>query len=187
MNISYCNYNYADIDNKQRIQQTYIKSFPKEERFPFHILQACNYDYSAAKLEAILNYDQYIGMQFVVRYDEITYLMYFAIDEAYRNNGYGGHALQNLIIRNNNLLLCIEKPSNKRSIAYRRKNFYIRNGMHETGAFIEDTGVLYEVLSSEKGFKPDETCLRNRYAKMTTDPIIMRTISNTFNMNVKLL
>ncbi len=187
MNISYSNYNYASINNKHNIQQTYITSFPKDERFPFYILRACNYDYSTAKLEAILNYDQYIGMQFVVRYDTITYLMYFAIDEAYRNNGYGGQALRSLIIRNDNVLLCIENPTKKKSIAYRRKNFYIRNGMYETGVFIEDTGITYEVLSSEKGFKPDEACLRNRYAKMTTDATLMRIISNTFEMNVKLL
>ena len=122
-----------------------------------------------------------IGMQFIVKYDDISYLMYFAIDEKYRNAGYGSDALKNIIIRNDNILLCIERPDEKDTLKSRRKDFYLRNGFYETGCCIEDTGVTYEFLSSVKGYKPTVKELKARYTFMSENPIIQYAIKHTFD------
>lgn len=75
--------------------------------------------------------------------------MYFAIDEQYRNYGYGSQAIRNLVTRNDNILLSVERPVD--DVTNKRKEFYLRNGLYATGYFIEDTGVQYELLSSVKG------------------------------------
>lgn len=98
--MQYCNYFYCN--NKSQIKEIYEKSFPKEERFPFWILVQCAKE-NNVHLYAILNEDnpnEVIGMYFTVEYDNIQYLMYLAIDEAYRNKEYGSKVLKDLIIRN---------------------------------------------------------------------------------------
>lgn len=119
-------------------------------------------------------------MQFTVALpNEITYLMYFAIDEQYRNQGIGSKALQNLIISNNNVLLCIERPHD--DLTNSRKNFYLRNGFYETNIFIEDAGLQYEFLTSLKGYRPTIRDLKNRYRFMTSKKSVWNKIKKTFD------
>lgn len=172
---------YKDKDSVKRI---YASAFPKSERFPFWILKNCSKN-SNVHFDAILCDDKLIGMQFVVNYDNISYLMYLATDTDYRNLGLGSQILKNLVIRNDNVLLCIEKPKDdgKNDVKSRRKNFYLRNGFYSTGSYLKDSEVDYEILSSVKDFVVSEDVLRNRYLKMSNSSIMQRVIKNTFDVN----
>lgn len=172
---------YAYCKDKSVLKKIYKKSFPQCEQFPFWILSCCSKN-NNIQLDSILFDEQVVGMQFVVHYDEIAYLMYFAIDERYRGLGYGSQALKNLVIRNNNVLLCIEKP-NANDIKVRRKSFYLRNGFYETGCFIEDTGVEYELLSSVKNYPVSENTLRKRYTEMSHHFVIKHIIKHSFEVD----
>ena len=108
--------------------------------------------------------------------NDITYLMYFAIKEQFRCQ---------LVVTNNNILLCIEKPCNE--LTESRKSFYLRNGFYETGIFIEDTGVQYEMLTSVKGYQPTDEDLRNRYGCMTKNKWLKSKIMKSFDANCKVL
>lgn len=127
--IIYKRYQYCEY--KQYVKNLYKKAFPQNERFPFWILKCCSTEPNV-HLDCILLDNEPIGMQFAVQYDAIYYLMYFAIDEKYRNQGIGGKSLQNTLIRKDNVLLSIENPIN--DIQLRRKNFYLRNGFYEVTA-----------------------------------------------------
>ena len=170
---------YAYCKDKQGVKDIYINSFPKCERFPFWILRHCSRN-NNVHLDAILCDEQIVGMQFIVNYDDISYLMYFAIDENYRGLGYGSEALKNLVVRSDNVLLCIEKPVDDATM--RRKSFYLRNGFCKTGCCIEDSGVQYEILSSVEDFEVDEGVLRKRYTEMTHNPIVRYAIKHTFDV-----
>lgn len=170
---------YGYTSDKNFVKHVYEESFPDKEKFDFDILKSCDKELNV-HLSCILLDDVPTGMQFTVDLpNDITYLMYFAIDEQYRNKGIGSRVLQNLVVTKDNILLCIEKPIGR--IERSRKNFYLRNGFYETNVFIEDSGIQYELLSSIKGYKPTEIDLKNRYRFMTTKKHIWKKIMNSFN------
>ena len=174
---------YEYSKNKKIIKQIYEDSFPASEKFKFSILKQCNKS-NNVHLSSILLNDEVIGMQFTVALpNDITYLMYFAIKEPFRCQKLGSKALQQLVVANNNILLCIERPCDK--ITESRKSFYLRNGFYETGIFIEDTGVQYELLTSIKGYKPTNEDLKNRYECMTANRLLKNKIMKSFNINCK--
>lgn len=43
-----------------------------------------------------------IGFQYIINFDDISYLMYFAIDKKNRNKGYGSELLKQLSSKNKN-------------------------------------------------------------------------------------
>lgn len=177
---------YFDCQYQKEIKEIYERAFPKSEKFPFWVLKQCAKEYNVC-LDAIIDCisDKIIGMRFLVAYDDIIYLMYFAIDEVYRNRGYGGSALEDLAFQNDTVLLCIEKPLlGLEDIKFRRKKFYLRNGFYETGCFIEDSGVEYEFLLSSKERIITEEDLEKRYTSMTRNPLIKFVIEHTFDKNI---
>lgn len=186
----YRNYSYCYAEYKAAIEEIYNKSFPKSERFPFWVLWACNYNNSGSKLDAIIDHelDKVVGMRFIVDYKDIRYLMYLAIDEKYRNKGFGSDALKDIILSRADcdVLLCIERPSTDlNDIKLRRKEFYLRNGFYSTGIFIEDSGVEYEFLSSSKERVITEENLKMRYSCMTRNSLVMHIVKKTFDADIK--
>lgn len=171
---------------KDKIKFIYEKSFPMSERFKFNILEKCDKEENV-HLSCILQDDNAVGMQFTVELpNDITYLMYFAIDAEYRNQNIGSKALQNLVVSKNNVMLVIEKPVDE--ITRNRKKFYLRNGFYDTNTFFEDTNVQYEVLVSDKDYIPTEQDLLNRYRCMTNSEATWKKIKNTFDAeNIKFL
>lgn len=186
----YKNYSACDCQGQSLIKEIYETSFPKSEKFPFWVLKQCARE-NNVRLDSIIdhNTDTIVGMSFLISYDDIAYLMYVAIDKKYRNKGFGGLVLRDLILRqaDTTILLCIERPfANKEDdIKTHRKDFYLRNGFCETGCFIEDSGVEYEFLSSSKERIITENDLKKRYSCMTRNPLIKFIIKNTFDSNIK--
>lgn len=172
--------------HKNKIKSIYERSFPQPERFDFDILKKCDKEFNV-HLSCILKDDEPVGMQFTVELpNDITYLMYFAVDKEYRNQSIGSKALQRLVSSKDKVMLIIERPTDE--LTERRKNFYLRNGFYCTGIFFEDTGIHYEVLISDKNYKPTEQDLLNRYRCMTNNKLTWKRIKDTFNTeNIKLI
>lgn len=187
----YKSYSACDSQGQSQIKKIYETSFPKSEKFPFWVLKQCAKE-NNVRLDAIIDHatDKISGMQFLISYDDITYLMYMAIDNKCRNKGFGSLVLRDLILHqaNTNILLCIERPSAKKEdIKVRRKDFYLRNGFYETGCFIEDSGVEYEFLSSSKERVVTENDLKKRYSCMTRNQLMKFIIKNTFDSNINFI
>lgn len=170
------NYKYSEY--RKYVKRIYENSFAEEEKIKFSILKQCNREINV-HLDCIILNEVPIGMQFIVDIpNDISYLMYLAIDKEYRNQGIGSKVLQNLLIAKN-VLLCIERPIDE--LTKSRKNFYLRNDFYETNVFIEDNGVQYELLSSLKNYKPTVRDLLNRYRFMTSNKFIFNKIKKAFN------
>lgn len=174
--------------NRKNIKQIYESSFPKYERFDFKLLEKCAKE-SNVTFKAIIIDEDIIGIEFIINYDtgnndDINYLMYFAIDEKYRNKGYGGQRIRELTLAGN-ILLAIERPIDK--ITQKRKNFYLRNGFYETGCVINDSGQEYEFLCSEQNLALTDEILRNRYLKMTSNKILMTKLQSAFDLNINIV
>ena len=180
MNLSYIEYNKCK--DKKKVKKIYIESFKKNERFSFCLLKKC-----AKEGNVLFNiiYDEkaLIGFQYIINFDDISYLMYFAIDKKNRNKGYGSELLKQLSSKNKNILLSIEKPSNGYDITYKRKHFYLKNGFKSTNKFLIDNDVEYELLCNNEKIEVNEKIMKKRYTCMTSSKIIRYIISKIFNVN----
>ena len=184
------NFNYVDFlssSDKKSIKKLYYESFDKEERFPFWLIKKCSKEKNV-KLTVIYNKDKVVGFQYIIEYDNIAYLMYFAIEKNQRNKGYGSEILRELNRSYKNVLLCIEKANEQVSdIKSKRKQFYLRNGFVGTNKYIVDNNVEYELLCNNSNLNITKEILEKRYTMMTSSKILRFIISKIFNVyNIKL-
>ncbi len=57
------------------IEKLYLEAFPKDERFPFWILEECSKE-NNSDLYAVIDNDKFIGMCYIVNCVNAYYLMY---------------------------------------------------------------------------------------------------------------
>lgn len=176
MKLKYNNY----FKYKNEVEDLYLSAFPKHERFPFWILEECSKE-NNSELLAITDNNIFVGFCYLVKCDDLYYLMYFAVEPKLRNKGYGSIILKELSNRYKNIFLSIEKPVD--DLTKKRKNFYLKNGFIETNKIYEDTGVFYEILCNNKEIEITEEIMMKRYKNMSKNPSILKSISNTFDMN----
>ncbi|MBR0133911.1 GNAT family N-acetyltransferase [Candidatus Saccharibacteria bacterium] len=150
------------LAERKDIEQLYLESFPEEERYSFWAIiqraQSENIDFFA-----VYNDSQLIGFTYLIYRQDITYVFYLAVAPSLRNHGYGSQILKGIIEQNQNnkILLCIEYPDDELKI--RRRNFYLRNGMHSTGVILENFGLKYEFLCSQPGYQPSAETISEIY------------------------
>lgn len=139
------------------ILDLYQKAFPAEERKPFSLIErktAMGY----MEILVLREDGKRCGLAITALGQNIVLLDYFAISEDYRGEGLGSDALQLLkeLYSENQFFLEIEEPDAAQPNAeerVRRKNFYLRNGMLETGIRVSLFGVKMELLASLPGLR----------------------------------
>lgn len=164
-----------DSRDYEQVKKLYRRAFPLAERAPFAQLMRWSdgrraqmyalYDESTLKRgqceKAYGESDagsrrgesvgEWIGLAYFVRYKDILYLFYLAIDESRRGSGYGS-ALLTAVRRHfagMRVILNIEEVAdtapNFRE-RRKRKSFYEKNGFHGMGYTVKELGVVYETL-----------------------------------------
>ncbi|MCD7955015.1 MAG: GNAT family N-acetyltransferase [Lachnospiraceae bacterium] len=169
----------ADSLDKNFILDLYQEAFPEQERKPFSLIER---KAAMGEMEMLLIREEKkrIGFAIVAYGERLVLLDYFAISPRWRGQGYGSAALELIqgLYSDRPLFLEVEKPlvpETERSgglldgteqaggmdyaadIRRRRKAFYLRNGMLETGICVELFGVRMELLSTVPGLT-FETC-----------------------------
>ena len=177
--------NFLSSKSKNRIKSLYIKSFPKEERYPFWVLSLCARGKNT-EFYAIYENKELIGMEYILKYENTVYLFYLAINKRYRGRGYGSKILKDLIKRYEGkiVILCIERPDKDcENIKSKRKEFYIKNDFYSTNKIIEYNGVEFEVLCTNNDFIVKEEHLENLYKQMTAYILGGSLIDKIFNIH----
>lgn len=133
------------------MKKTYLDSFPKSERKPFGLMKL-KAKQGMMELLVILDREQPVGLAITVLHQDLVLLDYFAIDRTCRGQHYGSAALSLLKERyqGKRLILEIELPDEEapnREERIRRKQFYLKNGMVETGLKVCVFRVPMEVLT----------------------------------------
>lgn len=150
----------ADNSELRRMKRIYLEAFPKVERKPFRMMKKKARQGSMEML-AIVEDGQMTGLAITVLYKDLVLLDYFAISRDSRGCGYGSCALALLKERykDRRLVLEIELPdgnSGRLEERIRRKRFYLKNGMQETGIHALVFRVPMEVLTAGKPLTYDE-------------------------------
>ena len=143
-----------------RVKDLYIEAFPKSERAPmaflFHIARK-----DTVKFNAYYDKGVFVGFTYTIIVDDMTYLLYFAVESGLRSKGYGAQILSCIQEQypSNQIILNIEiedEKADNNADRIRRKNFYLKNGYSLTTIYFEMNGNTYDVLVSNGKCTADE-------------------------------
>lgn len=142
------------------MKKTYIEAFPRSERKSFRLMKG-KAKQGVMEFLIILEKHQPVGIAITVLHQDLVLLDYFAIHRSCRGKGYGSKALKLLRERyeNRRFLLEIELPEEdvpNQAKRLKRKEFYLRNGMQETGIKVCVFQVPMEVLTDGRPFTYEE-------------------------------
>ncbi len=154
----------------RNIRRLYKTAFPWEERVPFGVLAGRQNRegvdfwaiYESRKTQSgqgIVKAVNWVGFVYVISYEDLSYVFYFAIDDNCRGKGLGSAALRAVRKKyaGRKLFLAIERieenaPNLEERI--RRKQFYLRNGFEELHCRLREGKMVYEVLGTEGPLSP---------------------------------
>ena len=133
-------------------QQINNEAFPPSERISLDEIFAFA---SATSTDVLGIYDHEapVGFAVLLKNADCGYLYFIAIDSRTRSKGYGGAALQRLMETYPGLQLVldfevIDEQAENNTQRVRRKNFYLKNGFHETGHYTMLRDDRFEVVCS---------------------------------------
>lgn len=133
-----------------KVKELYLDSLPQNERIPMNLLL-----WKAKKdfVDFLVIYDEdvFVGFTYLMTCNDLTYVLYLAIDNNIRSKGYGSRTLTLLKEKypNNRIILNIEvvdKIADNYEQRLTRRKFYIRNGYKGSTLLYQDRWGLYEVL-----------------------------------------
>lgn len=146
--------------HKQQVKRLYTASFPKAEQAPLFYLY-----YKAkrgvAQFSAVMDGEKFVGLTYAIPFESSVLLMFLAVDDAARDQGYGSQILAALRKRypHKRIFLTIEvvdQAAANYKQRLRRKAFYQRNQFESAGFTVREGGVLYEVLSCGGAIRKEE-------------------------------
>lgn len=147
----------CDIPKTKRL---YEDAFPDNEKAPFPLLLAKQY---LADVDFLSIYagKQWAGFFYLVNYQNLSYIFYFAVRPEFRGKGIGSQALQRLqkFYQGRKLFLAIEQldehvPNYEERVS--RKHFYLKNGFPELHRRVQEGTVIYELLGIGGDVLPEE-------------------------------
>lgn len=142
----------ADKNTLAPLRKLYRKSFPCSEKKPFSMIIRKRNEGKAEILAAVNESGEFLGMMITAFDDEYVLLDYFAVEPNKRGGGIGSELLEKLRDRyaGKKIFLEIERVGSKQGDLeqkQRRKRFYKRCGLTETGLYTDLAGVEMEILS----------------------------------------
>ena len=149
--------------SSQDIKRIYFEAFPKNERMPFFLMVLMSKLWST-QFWGFYDGDTPCGFAYFAVNRKLLFLMFLAVDESLRGEGYGSAILKEIRNRypEKKLIVSIEPcedTSPDIEIRKRRKAFYERNGYSETDFQIKLSGVVQDVLIANGEFRKNEFLL----------------------------
>lgn len=149
----------AFSEDLPEIERLYKMAFPPNERKP---LKAIIEDATGVS-DTIAFYDKnvFCGFAILLDYKDISHIIYFAIEDDMRDEGYGSQALKKIaeFKKGKRIIVDIEMEketaSNNEQRKIRRK-FYSRNGYKDTEVVYDWCGDTYEILCNNGKFTEDD-------------------------------
>lgn len=143
----------AEKSDLAPLKKLYKEAFPLLERKPFSLLLRLKKQGKAELLAAKNDAGEFCGLMIAAVDGDFVLLDYFAVQPEKRGGGIGSQLLDRLRERyaGKKIFLEIERVESRQgdlTQKQRRKSFYKRCGMTETGVFSQLVGIEMEVLSS---------------------------------------
>ncbi len=146
---------------KKQIKHLYKTAFPIKERLPlpflFHKTKKGENSFYAA-----VDNNEFVGLAYVIRYKNLVYINYLAIEDNKRGNGYGTEILRTIKDMHPDCIniLLIENTDDIHADNFderiRRLGFYERNGYKQLHIKVNEIGVHFELLGTETTVTQDD-------------------------------
>ena len=143
----------GSLDNREKWKQINDDAFPPVERMDIDRLMELS---TKDCFELLSAYDgaALIGFTLLGISQHCAYIFLLAVDKERRSKGYGSLILSKIRSRypDHQIVLDLEGidlQADNNAQRIMRKNFYLRNGFHETGCFMDYFGIRFEVLCSD--------------------------------------
>ena len=160
-----------DINQNPKIcrlaRELYLQAFPKEERLPWWLLRL-NARRQGIDLTAYMQGDTFCGFTASATVDGMHFLLFFAISEHLRGQGYGSAVLQKLRADHSCVVLNVELLRPDAPNLQERENriaFYRKNGFYDTGYHIWEVGGEFLVLCTDP--QPDIPRYKKIFRKLS--------------------
>lgn len=141
-----------DCKDREYFEQVNDEAFPLSERMSMDEIFSFALD---TNTDVIGIYDTCtpVGFAVLLKNQECAYVYYLAIDNRIRSKGYGTAALKKIFEAYPQLQIIldfeeIDANADNNAQRIRRKNFYLRNGFHETGNYTLLREGRFEVVCS---------------------------------------
>ncbi len=139
-------------EERENVKKLYLTAFPKEERKPFDLITEKQAE-GGADIFYLEDNGEFSGLAIPAMDKDIVLLVFFAIADGKRGGGCGSKALQMIMekYKGKRFILEIEDTSaeaGNKEQRIRRKSFYMKNGLINTGLMANVMGVEMEVLGN---------------------------------------
>lgn len=137
-------------ENIEGIKRIYNDSFPIEEMLPFDKLVSISND-TDHLFYGLYDDNTLVGMNYLIVKEDMVYVLYLAISNAYQNKGYGKRAINEMLKKYSGYRISLNiEEVNPESLNYnqrlRRKNFYQFFGFESQKYLISNEGVTFETM-----------------------------------------
>ncbi len=140
---------------KWQLYDLYDRAFPEQEKKPLPVMERLVAD-GKMEMLAMVDEDAFVGLaiNLIDAEQNRALLDYYAIAPEKQNGGYGSKGLEVLLERfkGHKYIFEIETQDEKAENAEdrkRRKAFYLRNGLKETGLFVNVYDTDFELLTPD--------------------------------------
>ena len=144
------------------VKELYENSFPENERINFDfMLTDLSSDNRAFEITAIYDGELFVGFVVTLNSGDISHILYFAVDEELRSNGYGSEILRALHKSKpgQRFIADVEKPdakSGNNAQREKRIRFYSRNGYKMTDVEYRWNEENYLIMSCNGDISKEE-------------------------------
>ena len=138
---------------KAQLYELYEEAFPEQEKKPLQVMEKLAED-GRMEILAMVEDDEFVGLAVNMLSGNRGLLDYYAIAPEKRNGGYGSRGLEILLahFEGKKYIFEIETQDAQAENAQdrkRRKAFYLRNGLKETGLFANVYDTDFEILTPD--------------------------------------
>jgi GNAT superfamily N-acetyltransferase len=143
---------WKEVPDRAAVKKLYRSAFPKEEQMPWWLLRLFSLREDMG-ITAYYDGETFCGLTVTVGVEEYLFVLFFAVAEECRGQGYGSGILSLLKQENSQrpIVLNVEPVDEQAENAaqrVQRMHFYERNGFFDTGYDIDEVGGTFRVLSN---------------------------------------
>lgn len=147
-------------DDYAASKRLYKKAFPAKERAPFWILMNKNRP-PVTDFWAFHDKNQYVGFTYIVKYQELVYIFYLAMETDKRGRGYGTKAIEALKTHyaGKRIFLALEtldKTADNYEQRVKRHAFYKKCGLSDIPYQLKEASVIYSLMGIGRPVEPEE-------------------------------
>ena len=146
------NLKLSEKSDRKQLKDLYNSAFPKEERMPFRLLWKKPRRGADATFLTAEEEGRFLGLVYLIVYEDLAYLNYLAVTEKERGKGYGTEILKRVKEQfpGHRVFLAredLDPAADNYDERVRRQAFYARAGFEDLTSKLTEAGVTYEMMS----------------------------------------